>query len=169
MKELVSQDHPDYFDRDNWIMLETNGIHTCEGVPENQITKLQFRNYVKAKMSEGQSDFDVIRVQSGVDEWDQKQGKMLGDDRTYRRLMTERRALIHEGVPNGIPVELTQIYVRDEETDERKQEKFYHNVDGREYLMIPSLLHYLSGNISADGTFYEVKDLPGTHSASNLE
>ena len=28
--------------------------------------------------------------------------------------------------------------------------------------MIPSLLHYLSGNISADGTFYEVKDLPGT-------
>ena len=118
MKELVSQDHPDYFDRDNWIMLETNGIHTCEGVPENQITKLQFRNYVKAKMSEGQSDFDVIRVQSGVDEWDQKQGKMLGDDRTYRRLMTERRALIHDGVPNGIPVELTQIYVRDEETDE---------------------------------------------------
>ena len=47
---------------------------------------------------------------------------MLGDDRTYRRLMNERKALIHEGVANGIPVELTQIQVRDEETDERTQE-----------------------------------------------
>ena len=36
--------------------------------------------------------------------------------------------------------------------------QFSHVINGREYFLIPSFLHYLSENISGDGTVHPVKD-----------
>ena len=67
IKPLVSKGHLDYYNRENWMMLSTDKIHTCPGIPESQISKLQFRNFIKNKMKDGIHDLSQIRKLSGID------------------------------------------------------------------------------------------------------
>ena len=162
MKPLVSEGHPDYYNRENWIMLPTTGIHTCQGIPESQITKLQFRNFVKDKLRDGISTYKEIETLSGLKaNFAEERAKLVGDARTWRRCITESK-IKKDGGGGDITNDLKKIGVFDHTTRKTKKVQFYHEVDGREYFFIPSLLHLMAGNISGDGTFHAVKNVPNT-------
>lgn len=92
IKPLVSEKHSDYHNRENWIMLSTFKIHTCKGIPKSQISKLQFRNFLKDKMKDGVHDLSQIRKLSGIDaKYDQYSAELIGDDRTWQRCITESK------------------------------------------------------------------------------
>lgn len=60
IKLLVNERHLDYYNRENWIMLRTTKIHTCQGIPESQIKKLKIRNFIKDKLRDGITTYKEI-------------------------------------------------------------------------------------------------------------
>ena len=129
-------------------------------MPEKQINKLQFRNFVKDKLSEGIKKYSTIRELSGLDnEYEEYTGKIgLGEDRTWQRCISEKKRRDNGQNPNGITIENQTMPIYNEVERRKETVSFLHVINGREYFLIPSLLHYLSGNISGDGTFHPVKD-----------
>ena len=47
----------------------------------------------------------------------------------------------------------------DEKTPENLEEQFYHEVNGREYFCIPSLLPLMADNVFGDGTFLNIENI----------
>ena len=53
--------------KENWqfIVKETDQVHTGDGIQEADIAKLQFRQFVRVKYNDGASEFETIRARSG--------------------------------------------------------------------------------------------------------
>ena len=57
-----------------------------------------------------------------------------------------------------IPVEFKEYIKLNPDTDKEVAVQFYHERNERDYFFDPELLHLLSGELNADGTFFIAKN-----------
>lgn len=162
IKPLVSEKDTEYYNRENWKMLSTDKTHTCPGIPKSQISKLQFRNFIKDKIKDGIRDLSLIRELSGIDaKFDMYSATLIGDgNRPWRRCITESKIKQLGPFPerSNLP-NMTKIKLFNERTCKTVEEQFYHKVNGHEYFFIPSLLPLMADNIFGDGTFHKIENI----------
>ena len=155
----LTKDDDGYWDRPHWDMLQAKGTHTCCPSPVSNISKLEYRNFVRECVQNGETNYKKIKQSSKVEEkYAQHSANLLGDEDNFRKQLGKIKRKKFGGT-EVVPPEYQTIKVYDSYLQQLKDVQFYHQKEDFEYFLIPDLLHELNGNISCDGTYHAVKNL----------
>ena len=85
--------------------------------------------------------------------------ELIGDDQTYQRILQLKRK--RKNPEAAVPPELEIMQTWDPISKSKIPEAFIHHKTF-DFFYLKEFIHLLSGNISIDGTFEPVKNIPGT-------
>ena len=71
---------PDFWERENWVIIPGSSpqVHTCQSLDKSDLSNQQYHNYVRKNMNEGITDYETIRIKSGIDEKYAQESSLYG-------------------------------------------------------------------------------------------
>ena len=91
-------------------MKKATGTHTCIPIRASEISKLEFRNFIRQEMADGHVEYSQIFSSSKIAEtYADHTGTLIGDERAYNRQVSDALQRKYGGTTRNIPEQYKTI------------------------------------------------------------